>query len=245
MAIEASLADWKGRARSISLQVSDSSPLLSAEREDRKAADQYRLVRTKIVQHPRNPSIVVVSSPGTGDGKTVTAVNLAAALALSSEEKVLLLDADFHRSMVHAYLGISEVPGLAEVLAGTSPFENALLCVRQLPNLYVLPAGESNIHPTELLASPCWRAFTCRIQQHFRRVIVDCPPVEAVADYDLITAVCDGVFLVVRPDHTDRRLCFSALKTIGEKLLGVIINDLKDWFLWKDHRSFYLHDQRG
>ena len=56
-------------------------------------------------------------------------------------------------SMVHAYLGISEVPGLAEVLAGTSPFDNALLCVRQLPNLYVLPAGESNIHPTELLAT--------------------------------------------------------------------------------------------
>jgi capsular exopolysaccharide synthesis family protein len=185
--------------------------------------------------------MIVVSSPTTGDGKTITAINLAGALAQRSDEQILLLDADFRRAMVHVCLGLPQEPGLAEVLAGEAEFEDTVYRVEQLPNLYILPAGTAGERPSELLDSSSWRTFGERIRDQFHRVVVDCPPVEAVADYDLITAVCDGVVLVVRPDHTDRKLCMGALKTVGQKLIGVLINDAIEWFLWKRQRSHYYY----
>ncbi len=88
-----------------------------------------------------------------------------------------------------------------------------MLRVEQLPNFFVLPAGQALTNPTELIwTSSNWRALMARFRAEFRRTLVDSPPVEAVADYDLIAGSCDGVVLVVRPDHTSRPLLTSALE---------------------------------
>lgn len=233
------------RARQVSFRISDSSPLLSPKREDRRAAEQYRIIRTRIFHHLPGSSITVICSPGMGDGKTVTAVNLAAALAHKSEDKVILVDADLRLSKVHERLGIPKGPGLAEVLSGTCTLEEAMLQVEQLPNFYVLPAGQAEVNPTELLDSSNWRSLLARFREEFRRTIVDSPPVEAVADYDLIAASCDGVVLVVRPDHTSRPVLASALAKVKSKLTGVLINDVEDWFLWKRESPSYRYYQGG
>ena len=227
----AGLADMgtKPAVRPVSFRISDSSPLLSPKQEDRRAAEQYRIIRTKIFHQVPGSSITVICSPGMGDGKTVTSVNLAAALAHKSEDKVILIDADLRLSKVHERLGIPNAPGLAEVLAGTCALEDAMLRVEQLPNFYVLPAGQAEVNPTELLDCSNWRALLVRLREEFRRTIVDSPPVEAVADYDLIAANCDGVVLVVRPDHTSRPLLANALAKVKGKLIGVLINDVEDW----------------
>ena len=187
----------------------------------------------------------MISSPGMGDGKTVTAVNLAAALAHKSEDKIILIDADLRLSRVHERLGIPKTPGLAEVLSGACTLEDAMLRVEQLPNFYILPAGQAEANPTELLDSSNWRALLARLREEFRRTIVDSPPVEAVADYDLIAANCDGVVLVVRPDHTSRPLLARALTKVKGKLIGVLINDVEDWFLWKRGSPSYHYYQNG
>jgi len=67
--------------------------------------------------------------------------------------------------------------------------------------------------------------------------------VEAVADYDLIAACCDGVVLVVRPDHTSRPLLARALTRVKGKLIGVLINDVEDWFLWRHGSPSYHYYQ--
>lgn len=235
-----------GRVRTVSLLVSDLTPLLSAGRLDYAAAEQYRILRTRLIQHPKAPALVVISSPGMGEGKTVTAVNLAGALALRSEEKVLLLDADLRRSATSVYLGIHRKPGLAEVLASDCRLEDALLQAEQRSNFYLLPAGDPSANPAELFDSPHWPALTGHLRRQFRHVIIDSPPVEAVADYDLISAACDGVILVVRPDHTHRRACAGALKKVGEKLLGVVLNGADEWFLWKWPTSYdYSYGRKG
>jgi protein-tyrosine kinase len=231
--------------RSLSMRISDSAPLLSSRREDRRAAEQYRVIRTKIFHQLSGSSITVISSPGVGDGKTVSAVNLAAALALKSEDKVILVDADLRLSKVHERLGIPKSPGLAEVLSGACTLEEAMLRVEQWPNFYILPAGEAQTNPTELIDSANWRALMARFRAEFRRTLVDSPPVEAVADYDLIAGSCDGVVLVVRPDHTSRPLLNSALAKVKGKLTGVLINDSLDWFLWKRPSSNYHYYQSG
>jgi capsular exopolysaccharide synthesis family protein len=231
--------------RPVSFRISDSSPLLSPKREDRRAAEQYRIIRTRIFHQIQGSSITVICSPGMGDGKTVTSVNLAAALAHKSEDKVILVDADLRLSKVHECLGISRTPGLAEVLSGACTLEEAMLRVDQLPNFYVLPAGHPESNPTELLDSSNWRALLARLREEFRRTIVDSPPVEAVADFDLIAASCDGVVLVVRPDHTKRPVLASALAKLKGKLTGVLINDVEDWFLWKRESPSYRYYQNG
>jgi capsular exopolysaccharide synthesis family protein len=243
----AGLADMgtKPAVRPVSFRISDSSPLLSPKQEDRRAAEQYRIIRTKIFHQVPGSSITVICSPGMGDGKTVTSVNLAAALAHKSEDKVILIDADLRLSKVHERLGIPNAPGLAEVLAGTCALEDAMLRVEQLPNFYVLPAGQAEVNPTELLDCSNWRALLVRLREEFRRTIVDSPPVEAVADYDLIAANCDGVVLVVRPDHTSRPLLANALAKVKGKLIGVLINDVEDWFLWKRGSPSYHYYQTG
>ena len=79
----------------------------------------------------------------------------------------------------------------------------------------------------------------------FAHVIVDSPPIELVADFDLIAAVCDGVALVVRPDHTDRSLCLAAIQKLKPKLTGVLVNAARDWFLWKksSYHNYYHYRQ--
>ena len=78
------------------------------------------------------------------------------------------------------------------------------------------------------------------MREHFSFVIIDSPPIAAVADYELIQASCDGVIVVVRPDHTDRTLFNKAFELIPEKKrLGVVLNYAREWSLWKTHESYY------
>lgn len=231
--------------RLVSVRISDSAPLLSPEHEDRRAAEQYRIIRTRIFHQLNGPSVTAISSPGMGDGKTVTSLNLAAALALKSEDRVILLDADLRLSKVHERLGIPKTPGLAEVLSGACTLEDAMVRVEQLPNFWILPAGQAEINPTELLDSANWHALIARFREEYRRTVIDCPPVEAVADYDLIAAGCDGVVLVVRTGHTSRPLLARALTKVKGKLTGVLINDAEEWFLSRRSSPSYYYYQGG
>ena len=117
---------------------------------------------------------------------------------------------------------------------------------QEFPNLYVIPAGTSCANPVELLDSPQWRALCARLRSLFRYVIADSPPMEVVADYELIEAVCDGVILVVRPDHTNRQLLKQSLESVAKaKFLGVLVNCVPEWFLGKRTSSNYYYYSRG
>jgi Mrp family chromosome partitioning ATPase len=122
--------------------------------------------------------------------------------------------------------------------------EEALVRTHEFPNLFVMPAGTTPANPVELLDSAAWQTLSSTLRGLFRYIILDSPPVGAVADYDLIQAVCDGVILVVRPDHTNRELCKASLATVPEaKLLGVLLNCVPDWSLARggkaDHYYYY------
>ena len=210
------------------------SPLLPFDDANWHAAEQYRIARTRITQHPQKPSVLVVSSAGTGDGKTVTAVNIAASLALSAEGNVVLVEADFRRGTLHYQLGISSSAGLGEVLEGRASLSEALIRTEQLPRLCVLQAGNPASNAGELLDSPEWTGLADSLRHSFQYVVMDAPPVAGVADYELIQAVCDGTLLVLRPDHSRRAAAFHALGAIPkDKLIGVIMNSVPHWFL--DH----------
>lgn len=228
--------------RILSLRVPAPSPLLPFEQGQWRPSEQYRILRTKLVQHPGQPRVIVISSPAAGDGKSVSAINTAAALSLKSEAQVLLVDADFRKSAVHTQLGLPQSPGLADVLGGACTVEEALVRTQEFPKLFVMAAGTPPGNPVELLDSSGWHALSSKLRSMFRYVVLDSPPVGAVADYELIQAVCDGVILVVRPDHTNRRLCQKAFASVPKtKLLGVLLNCVPDSALAKHAGADYYY----
>jgi capsular exopolysaccharide synthesis family protein len=228
-------------ARRLAIAIPASAPLLPFQNPRTLAAEQYRIARTKIVHHPRKPRVIVVSSPSPADGKSVTAINLAGALALKGEANVLLIDADFRRPMVHDLLNVPKMPGLSEVISGECSFDEAVVQTEQYPNLSILANGEPKVNPSELLESTRWRALRDLVRSRYEYVIMDSPPVAAVADFDLLQMAADGIILVVRPEHTKRASCLKVLDTASkEKLLGVVLNGVESWFLGK-HDSYYQY----
>ena len=230
------------RSRHAALRISALAPIFPLDEAHPVASEQYRIIRTKIMQHLAEPRVIVVSSATSGDGKTITSINIAACLALKPDTSVLLVDGDLRRPMISNLLGLPEAPGLADVLAGRCEVGDAIVRTEQFPGLSVLVAGEKKENPAELLGSPKWVGLMKEFRQQYRYVIVDATPVAAVADYALVQEACDGVVIVVRQDHTERALLSNALGVVPKgKLLGVVLNCVESWFLWKTHGYGYYN----
>ena len=218
--------------RAVRVRLRAGMPLLPFGGEDRVAAEQYRIIRTKLIQHPKRPRTVAISSAEAGDGKSVSAVNLAGALALNPEFSVLLIDGDLHRTSLASYFNLPARPGLSEVLDGQAALHETIVRIEPYPNLYFSPGGHSPRGPADLLNSQRWPQLLEALRRQFTYVIIDTPPAGALADFDLIEAQCEGVILVVRQDHTKRALWRKALSAVPQqKLIGVVVNCVKPWFL--------------
>ena len=230
----------RSEVRRLALRLPAHSVVLPATSRQRRVMEEYRMIRTKIVQHPKQPKLIAISSAGPGDGKTVNAVNIACTLALRDNARVLLVDADLRRPSIGSMLGMPETPGLADVLEGTATLQESIVQTDQFPTLYVIPAGQSRANATELLDSAAWKDLCSSTKMSFDYVIVDTPPVGVLADFELIQATSDGVILMARPNHTDLSVLRKTFELVSkDKLIGMVVNCSYDWFLWKTHGSYY------
>ena len=228
--------------RSVWLEIPEGSPVFPFDGSAPRVAEQYRILRTSILLNPAKPHVVAVSSGSSGDGKTLTAINIAGILAMKSETTVLIVEGDLRKCALAPILGIKSFPGLAEVLNGTTSLDNAIIRAEQLPNFHVLPAGNVTDNPAELLDSDEFRKFVKDARERFSFVVFDTTPAASVADFKLVMQVSDGVLMVVRPDHTDRDSFQRAFELVPEKLLlGAVINAFEDWFLWKKLDANYYY----
>jgi capsular exopolysaccharide synthesis family protein len=232
-------------SRTIRLRASASSPVFPFDEQQQHAAEQYRVIRTKILHHPKKPQVVLVSSATSGDGKTVTAINVASSMALKSDCQTVLIDADLRFPTIAQELDLPLSPGLTDLLSGSVDLESALIRCEQFPQLFVIPAGSPVANPSELLDSANWHKFLDKVRSRFPAVILDAPPIATVADHELLQLTADGVILVVRPDHSERAAVLKGLETIPkEKLLGVVLNCVEDWCLWKAPGAGYYGNRK-
>ncbi len=195
------------------------------------AASYSRLVTNLGFAGLANPvRVVLVTSALPGDGKTTVATNLALTIAREGK-RVLLIDADLRGGRVDVTLRLPVAAGLGEVLRGQHAFEAAVL---QVPagggrELHVLPRGTAKADPAALLASDKTREVLARARELYDMIIVDTPPVNAVADAALLSRQCDGVLVVARAGVTARdALVFAMeqLRIVHAPVIGAVLNDV-------------------
>ena len=233
-------------SRSVRLRASASSPVFPFDGGQQQAAEQYRLIRTKILHASKKPQVIVVSSASSGDGKTLTAINVAAFMALKSDTQILLIDADLRFPRIAEELDLPIAPGLTDILSGKANLDSALIRCEQFPQLFVLASGTPASNPSELLDSDNWHKLLGQIRSRFTTVILDAPPIATVADHELLQLTADSIILVIRPDHSHRTAVLKALDTLPkQKLLGVVLNCVEDWWLWKAPGSGYYRDHES
>jgi capsular exopolysaccharide synthesis family protein len=192
-------------------------------------ADQYRGLRHALEQLRRNQGhqVIAISSAGAGDGKSITTLNLAGALAQSRDARVLVIDADLHRPSVARYLGleVADAPGLAGAIeADTSSLSSIVIDVRP-PNLAVVPAGRFIGSAYELLSSPRVQALIAEARKAFDYVLIDTPPLVPLPDCRVIARWVDAFLIVVTAHRTPRRALAEALDLLDPaQVIGLVFN---------------------
>lgn len=191
-------------------------------------AEAFRLLRSSLKWTQRDAAgkTLVVSSALSGEGKTTTSANLAAVCALEGK-RVLVIDCDLRRPRLHQVFRVPRQPGLAQVLSGSvSP----AAAVRDtfVSGLSLLPAGAHADRFADLLGSDRMRALLGGLAAHFDTIILDTPPMLAVADAAVLAPLVDGVVLVVGAGATNRGAVEEALQrleSVGANIVGAVLND--------------------
>jgi len=216
------------------------------------AAEQYQRLRLTVerLARARDLKVIAVTSPATGDGKTVTAINLAGALARGSDDRVLLIDADLRRPSVAAQLGIEDAQmGLADALSGAHTSLDDVVTRLDAYNLDVIPASAAPGGISQLLRSPRLDAFLAEARQRYTYVVIDTPPLLPVPDSALLAKMVDGVLLVVSANQTARKLLAEALNMLdASKVLGIVFNrDTRPLFGYYDasYRAYFRDAPTG
>jgi capsular exopolysaccharide synthesis family protein len=220
-------------------------------------AEAFRTLRTALTLNAGSSERILISSAEPGDGKTTVSANLAVSFAQAGK-RTLVIDCDLRKPGMTARFDFKKLPGVAEVLlSDESLAEVASNLIRhtELENLDVLPAGARQPNPSELLSDPRLSELLAWAESHYDRVLVDCPPVLAVSDAQIVGRLVDGAILVVRPEKNHRRLVVRACESFaatGSVVLGVVANGLS--IAANDRYGYgygygdgygYGHDQEG
>jgi capsular exopolysaccharide synthesis family protein len=192
-------------------------------------AEQYRALRHIIEQLHRDAhlQVIAVSSPATGDGKTITAVNLAGALAQSPEARVLLVEADLRRPTLGPLLNLadSDAPDLVSAIVDPKLTLEQIARPRPPFNLSVICATQALQSPYEILKSPRLGELMEGARRQYDYIVVDTPPLVPIQDCRVIGRWVDGFLVVVAAHRTPRRLVEEALTTLDQtKVLGFVFN---------------------
>jgi protein-tyrosine kinase len=194
------------------------------------AAAAYRMLRTQLLQQTRKHELRTIGlvSAADGEGKTLTAINLALSLAADPTQSVALLDCDFHKPGIARTLGIDVQTGLDAWYACAAPFEKLALSVADFERLVVLPASPSVAYSPEMLAVPRTAELIAELKRRDagRLNVVDLPPVLLREDALAIAHLLDGVLLVVSERRTRRDDIVRMLELLGPaRVIGTVLND--------------------
>ncbi|MFC1577997.1 GumC family protein [Thermodesulfobacteriota bacterium] len=253
--------DDKGKKRSDGAQDKDRSQDLVTHYEPKSmGAEAFRALRTNLqfLRLEMKGKLFLITSSFVQEGKTLNVVNLALSMAQVGN-KVLLVDADLRKPMVHRVFGLPREPGITDYVLGnyhwrevTNSIADVMLGdfgiddILQTPgmdNMNIVTAGTKPPNPTEILSSSRFKEFLTEAANEYDFIFVDSPPVLPVADATEMAPLMDGVFIVYTVGKIGRGIlkrAKSTLDNVEARVLGVILNNIKpeagpEYFRYHSH----------
>jgi len=201
--------------------------------------EQARVLRTRVLEMMRSTKFrtLMISSPVSGDGKTLVSTNLAFILS-QVDKRVLLVDADLRRGGVREFLNIHPTSGLNTYLVNGDSFQE--VCWQVNPKLTIVPTAALGNGAGELLNGSRMQSFLASAREHFDIVIVDSPPLFPIADAQILLRFIDAVLLVTCAGHTPFDLAKKAVDLLQGKLVGTILNSSDE-----SHSHSHYYYQEG
>ena len=208
-------------------------------------AENFKLLRGQIL-YPRDrerPKTILVASTYPGEGKTFVAANLAASIALSIDESVLLIDCDLRRPQMHNLFNYPNTEGLHEYLIGKKSLQE-LIIRTDLEKLSLLLAGSVPSNPSELLSSTAMRTFIEEVRERYqdRLVVIDSPPSQNFVEAKVLAERVDATILVVMAHRAPSKEIQKTINNLGkDKILGVVFNGYNQARkgLYKHYEKYY------
>ncbi len=202
----------------------------SAVHPQSAVSEAFRSLRTSLMFSTAEgmPRTLMVTSAGTAEGKTTTAINLATVLAQNGS-RVLLIDADLRKPRVHRSFNCFRAPGLTNriALSQNTGKDNSAIHASHVENLFIMPSGNSTPSPAELLSSQRLQRILESCTRAFDHVVLDSPPTLGLADSMILSRQVDGVIMVARSGRTSKdsfRMSIKRLAQVKAPLLGVVLN---------------------
>ncbi|MDD5019900.1 MAG: CpsD/CapB family tyrosine-protein kinase [Candidatus Omnitrophica bacterium] len=195
-------------------------------------AEQYRILRTNLqaLDKSNPPRMLAITSAIHGEGKTITAINLAVTFAHDLNKKsILLVDADLRKGTLTKDLGLKAEKGFSDILSNGAKPDESLLSIG-IDNLHILPSGSRPHNPAELLGSQRARQLLAEFKAQYDYVIFDCPPVVPVTDAGVLGPLCDGVLMVLQAGRTQRGVVVHAqdrLQAVRARVLGYVMTNIE------------------
>jgi len=204
------------------------------------AAEQYRVVCAKLTKlsKDKGPRIIAVISSIQNEGKTLTSINLSAALAKDFDRRVLLLEVDFKNPTLARLLGRTMNGGLVNLLARQTDLSHVGLTYFD-GRLTVVPAGKSLGDDLRLLSSDQAREFLQQMKGRYDYIVLDIPPILPLADASVITELVDGLIMVIWAGHTPQHIVKRAMADLDtDKIVGIVLNNVSAFM---SHYYYYHH----
>ena len=197
--------------------------------EDRSTVAAYKMLRTRVLQRLRTNEwrTLIVTGAGPGEGKTLTACNLAVSLSEDVNQSVILVDLDLQRPMLANYFGLDVDRGIGDYLTGNARVEEIMYAPDGIDRLVVIPNREPVLQASELISSPRMRELLEWVRNSGTSTITvfDMPPVLACDDVLAFAPYADAILLITSEGTTDRDALVRTMELLRERnVLGVVLN---------------------
>lgn len=204
---------------------------------------RYRLLCNRLVEVANNlhSQVFLITSALAEEGKTLTSANLAFALSGIERKHTLLIDLDLRRYSLHSLLGIRSTPD-EELFLEAADWHDCLWSLR--PNLHALLPTRTAEQPDQLLHSNAMQNLLIAARNEYDYVLIDSAPLLLAADTHALLPLIDQALLVVRADHTPIACSRDALKVLGDKAVGCILNDVKRLKYETYYHGYYGIDEK-
>jgi protein-tyrosine kinase len=209
---------------------------LAPHDQERSMADQYRLIKRPLLDNASgkgailsdDANLIMVTSALPGDGKTFTCINLALSMAMEKDTSVLLVDADVAKPHVSDLFGVSDQPGLIELLKHKDRKATEFVLRTDIPGLRLLPAGTPDENATELLASRRMKRITAELSASYpdHVIIFDSPPLLVTSEARVLASAVGQIAMVVRAGKTPQKAVTDAIESLDKsKAANLILNE--------------------